>query len=331
MPAAAVLAVAVSLGAAPCSAASASEGAPLRLAASIPLKGVTGRLDHMAADVGGRRIFVAGTDAGTVEVVDVQQELHVGTIRGLKEPQGLLYLAPLKRLFASNGGSGELSIFDASTFAQVGSVSFASDADNLRAGPRGRRIYAAWGRGALGVVEAESGRSLATLALGAHPEGFELDRAGERAYVNLADGRIAVLEVATGRVVATWKAKGMSGNYPLALDEAAGRLFIGYRRPSAVGVLDASDGRLVARLEAPADADDLFYDGERGRVYVTGGGGKLFVIERVAGDRFRIAARLSTGRGARTSLWVPGWSRLAVAVPARGGRPAEVRLYAPGP
>jgi hypothetical protein len=38
-------------------------------------------------------------------------------------------------------------------------------------------------------------------------------------------------------------------------------------------------------------------------------------------------ARVTTRPGARTGLWEPAQNRLFVAVPARGGAPAEIRIF----
>jgi len=42
----------------------------LRLVQTIPLPGVKGRMDHMDADVRGKRLFVAGLENGSLEVID---------------------------------------------------------------------------------------------------------------------------------------------------------------------------------------------------------------------------------------------------------------------
>ncbi len=76
------LIAAVALGA-PCWAA------PLELAATIPMPGVKGRIDHFAVDVKGHRLFVAALGNNTVEVLDIAAKRHVRSIAGFGEPQGL--------------------------------------------------------------------------------------------------------------------------------------------------------------------------------------------------------------------------------------------------
>jgi hypothetical protein len=44
---------------------------PLRLVQTILMPNVKGRLDHMDVDVKGKRLFVAGLENGTLEVVDL--------------------------------------------------------------------------------------------------------------------------------------------------------------------------------------------------------------------------------------------------------------------
>ncbi len=64
---------------------------PLRLEKSISLLGVTGRIDHMAFDLKGKRLFVAALGYDAVEIIDVASGKVTGTISGLAEPQGLFY------------------------------------------------------------------------------------------------------------------------------------------------------------------------------------------------------------------------------------------------
>src|SRR5881397_1922809 len=62
---------------------------PLRLIQSIPLVGVEGRIDHMAADPLGQRLFVAALGNGTVEVLNLRSARRVRSLQGFREPQGL--------------------------------------------------------------------------------------------------------------------------------------------------------------------------------------------------------------------------------------------------
>jgi hypothetical protein len=58
---------------------------PLRLVQTISMPGVKGRLDHMDVDVKGKRLFVAGLENGTLEVVDLGGGRWMRRIPGFKK------------------------------------------------------------------------------------------------------------------------------------------------------------------------------------------------------------------------------------------------------
>ncbi len=138
-----------------------------------------------------------------------------------------------------------------------------------------------------------------------------------------------VADVEGGAVQSTWKLHEAGRNFPMALDGS--RLYVGCRRPAKLLVIDTTTGRTLAALDCVGDADDVFVDAARSRVYVSGGDGKLDVFTAGAADRYE-REQIDTAPGARTSLFVPESSRLYVAAPARGGKPAAILVYAaPGP
>jgi hypothetical protein len=93
-------------------------------------------------------------------------------------------------------------------------------------------------------------------------------------------------------------------------------------------VYDTVAGRLVASTEIVGDTDDLFYDAARRRIYVSGGEGFITVVEQTDADHYRSLQKLATAAGARTSLFVPEFGRLFLAVPHRGSQRAEIRVFA---
>ena len=85
---------------------------PLRLEKTIPLPDIQGRIDHMSIDVKNHRLFMAALGNNTVEVIDTEQGKRIHTIPGLHEPQGVLYLPEVNRLYVANGDDGTLRIVD---------------------------------------------------------------------------------------------------------------------------------------------------------------------------------------------------------------------------
>lgn len=300
--------------------------APLRLEKVIPLEGVEGRIDHLSIDVPGRRLFVSALGNNTVEVIDLRQARRTGTIRGLAEPQGVLYL-PSGRLFVANGNDGSVRLFDGSSLQPLKTVPYGDDADNLRFA--GGHVWVGYGSGALGELDPE-GAKVADIQLDAHPESFQFEKDGPRIFVNLPDShKIAVVDRTSRKVIASWRAGGPGANFPMALDEAHRRLFVVCRKPARLVVFDTDNGLVVANLPAIGDSDDVFYDAKRSRIYATGGEGGIAVYKQQDAGHYSEIGRIATVSGARTGFFSPDFDRLYVAAPAHGSAAASIRVYAP--
>src|SRR6266566_1679336 len=76
-------------------AAPSHELAPLQLIQRIPVPGVTGRIDHFTAYPKRRLLIFAALGNNTVEIVNTFEAKVVQSIKGLNEPQGVLYVPEL--------------------------------------------------------------------------------------------------------------------------------------------------------------------------------------------------------------------------------------------
>src|SRR6266705_6411559 len=105
---------------------------PLKMVQTIPLPGVEGRIDHLSVDLKGQRLFVAALGNNTMEVVDLAQGKRVRSITGLKEPQGIAYLADLDQIIVANGADGTVRTLDGKSFTVISHLTLGDDADNVR-------------------------------------------------------------------------------------------------------------------------------------------------------------------------------------------------------
>jgi DNA-binding beta-propeller fold protein YncE len=300
---------------------------PLRLEKTIPLPDVQGRIDHMSIDVKTERLFMAALGNNTVEVIDVAHGKRIHSIPGLHEPQGVLYLPDVNRLYVANGDDGTLRIFDGTSYQPSKWIKLGDDADNIRFDAATKHVYVGYGSGALAVLN-EDGTKVAEIGLDAHPESFQLEKNGPRLFVNLPKSRkVAVVDRTKGSVVATWQTGGALSNYPMAFDEDDHRLFIVCRLPARLIVLDTNTGKVVEKLPVIGDSDDVFYDSARKRVYATGGEGGISVYQQENADHYKEIAKILSVKGARTSFFSPDLSELFVAIRAQGSQPAAIRVY----
>ena len=303
------------------------EPGSLSLKSRVDLPNVNGRIDHLSADVKGRRIFVSALGNHTVEVLDAQSGKRLRTITDLAEPQGVYYDPSTNRLFVACAQDGTATLFDAGTFQLLETAKFSGDADNIRYDGRAHRMIVGYGDGALGFLDS-SGHKTGEIPLDAHPESFQLEKTGTRVFVNVPDRKeIAVADLPKNTVIAKWPVTTALKNYPMALDEAHRRLFIGCRAPARMLVIDTDTGKQIASVEIAGDTDDLFYDAAKKRVYVIGGEGFVDVFEQKDDHQYSRIARHPTAPGTRTGLFVPEWGELFVAVPRRGAQRAAILVY----
>lgn len=295
---------------------------------TIDLPRVEGRIDHLVVDPTAQRLYVAALGNNTVEVIDLRTGTHLQSLSGFREPQGIAVAADSRLVAVANGQGEGVQLVDAADYAPHSSVRLGDDSDNIRYDPPARRLLVGFGSGALAAIDPAAGKVLGEARLAGHPESFQLERSGPRVFVNVPTAdQIAVVDRTTMRVTATWPVVGAKSNFPMALDEANHRLFIGCRRPAKVLVYDTRTGRASGSFDVVGDTDDLFYDAQPQRLYVSGGEGYLDAFQQQDADHFTRVAHVATAAGARTSLFVPDQGRLYVAVPHRGNQKAEIRVF----
>jgi len=307
----------------------AQTSAPLKLEKTVPMADVQGRIDHMSIDVSGHRLFVSALGNNTVEVIDVNAGQRIKTVPGLQEPQGALYVSSNNRLYVANGKDGTVKIFDGTSLQLLKRLEYGDDADNLRYDAARQRVYVGYGSGGLGEFDLD-GQKVADIKLDSHPESFQLEKNSPRIYVNLPKSRkVATLDRKSHTIVANWGTEMSLANYPMALDEPDHRLFVVTRYPARLLVFDTATGKVLQKLPAVGDCDDVFFDQRRKRMYATGGEGAISVFEQQDPDHYKELARVPTRKGARTSFFSSDLDRLYVAARRQGSAPAMIQIFAP--
>ena len=318
--------------------AAGQESSALSLKTQIALPSVKGRIDHLSVDMKGQRLFVAAVDNHTLEVIDLKAGHSLRTIADLGEPQGVFYDASSNRLFVACGLDGVTKVFDGTTFQVIATAKLPDDADNIRYDARGKRVIVGYagakqlrkrteGAGGLAFLDS-NGKQVGDVVIDAHPESFRLEETGNRIFVNVPDKKeIEVIDRTQLTVLVRWPVTSAQGNFPMALDEAHHRLFVGTWTPSRMLVLDTETGQEIASGEISGPSDDLFYDSRRGRVYVLASAGFLEVFQDKDHNHYDRIARYPTPLHTQTGLFVPEWGRLFAAAQRQGEQSAEIRVY----
>jgi YVTN family beta-propeller protein len=308
-----------------------AEAARLQLEAKIALGNVRGRIDHMAVDLKRQRLFVAELGNDSVGIVDLANRKVISRISGLKEPQGVGYEPSTDTLYVANAGDGSVRLFEGDNYKSAGQIELGSDADNIRVDAAAKRVFVGYGSGGLAVIDPSTRSKVANISLTAHPESFQIDPDTSQVFVNVPDVRgITVVDRVSQKQIGKWPLADRGANFPMALDPARRQILVVFRAPAELGVFSMTDGKPIATIETCGDADDLFIDAKRARVYVSCGAGFVDVLEAKEASYRRIA-RIPTVSGARTSFFVPEMDRLIVAVRASSGEPAAIWIFRPMP
>jgi DNA-binding beta-propeller fold protein YncE len=315
---------------------------PLRLIQTIPMPNVKGRIDHMDVDVKGKRLFVAGLENDTLEVVDLKAGKWTRSVPGLKTPQGVAYVPALNKLFVANENDDTLKVFRGDTLDLLNTIRLDLGANRVTYDPHTKKLYVGYGGasakkdyGEVGVIDAENDKHIGDIHVGLRPAEILMDKSGQTLFVfESRASKIQVIDAGKRQVLSSWP---LSSQRPGdgGFDEATHRLLIGTRTPPALIVMDPTSGKEVANLPTVEGMDGVYFDAPHKRVYVSGGRdydvGSVFVYQQLDADHYTQIGKIPTRPGAGTSFWSPELNQYYVAAPAHDNQEAAILVFEPQP
>lgn len=297
--------------------------------------------DHMDVDLARKRLFATPQAAKTVAVLDLEDGRVLKMIGGFGNPHSIFYSSRLKRLFVTDGDSGDVKVFNGEDYSLIKTIRLAVGADGMIFDPRTQLLYvnnggedAGMRHSIISVVSIDRMRKVADIPI-ATPglEGAVVDSGKQLLYVNLVDeSAVAVVDLRRRRSIATWKLPAGAGrNLAIALNVSHARLYVACRESPMHGslfVLDADTGRAITRLPIGGYPDGISIDQRRQRIYVSTGVGQVDTYAIAAGDVYRRQPSVDTAVMAKTSLYSRELDRLFVSLPHLT-TDAEIMIFAP--
>ncbi len=272
---------------------------PYKVTATLKLGGA-GAWDYATLDDSGARLYLTRT-THTI-VVDTASGKILADFSQTKRAHGVALVPEVGRGFITDGGAGTVVIFDLKTYAVLGTIAAADDADGIIYDPSSHRLLIACGDAGSLVpldpnVDPKTGKADAAIPLGGKPEFMAADGNG-KVYVNLVDKNlVAVVDIASAKVIARWPTAPAEKPVGLCIDPGAGRLFVGCRSKNMM-ILNAKDGSVLANLPIGAGVDaTAFHDGD---ALASCGDGTLTVIREMSPGKFEVVQTVATAAGART-------------------------------
>lgn len=264
--------------------------------------GGEGGTDYLTADAASGRVYVSrGTH---VMIVDGATGKVVGDIQDTPRVHGIAFAPKSGHGFTTNAGDSTSTMFDLRTGAVIKKIKAGKDGlDGIMYDDATDKILTinhSKPGGTAVVIDAKSGDVVSTIDLsGVGPEGGVSDGKG-KIYINLEDkNAIDVIDSKTWKVVATWPIAPCDGPTGIAMDRTTNRIFAGCSDTSVV--VDATNGKLVAKIANGAGVDALGWDQGQRLMYIPAGrSGNVTVVHEDAPDKYTVIATVPTMARAKT-------------------------------
>jgi hypothetical protein len=301
---------------------------PLVESGRASLPGYDGDFDHLFADIGENKLFVAAEDHGTVEVFNLKTLKHLKTLTTFKTPHAFFLVPGTHRLIVTDDSGPR--IMDDRNYKILGHIDVAPGADTEYYDASTKHLYIVSGGGDVNLkncwlneIDPWSGKVLRQLKFDSdHVEAMQAEQHGNRIFINVADkNEVDVVDKKSLTVIGHWPIVGPTDNLAMALDEPDHRLFVVTRKPTRMVALDTNDGKAVATIDVPDINDGIAYDAVRKRIYVPGAVGQIGVYQEVDPDHYTQIALIPSALGGKSDLFVPALNEFFVAISPQYNRP----------
>ncbi len=235
-------------------------------------------------------------------VLDAHTGKTIADIPGQKRNHGVAIVPSAGRGFITDGADGSVTVFDLRSYAVLGKVNAAEDADGVIYDPASAKVLVVCGNAGVLVpispdLDPATGKADPAVELGGKPEFLAADGHG-RAFINLVNkDQVAVVDTKTMKVTDKWPTTPGGSPVGMSMDPARLHLFIGCRKPQKLIVMSADDGKVLADLPIGAGVDATKFDGD---IFASCADGTLTVARETTPGQFQVFQTVKTPRGART-------------------------------
>lgn len=264
--------------------------------------GGDGGTDYVSVDNTTGRVYVSrGTH---VMVVDGATMKVVCDIPDTPRTHGVGISQKAGRGFTTNAGDSTVTVFALKDCSFIRKIKVASGGlDGIMYDAADDRIVLtnhSRPTGTVTVIDPNSMEVVGTVELeDIAPEGAAADGKGHLFVNNEGKSTIQVVDLETMKTTASWPLAPCEGPTGIAYDKATNRIFSGCSNTSVV--VDASSGKVVAKIANGAGVDALGWDAGQKLIYIPAGrAGNVTVVHQDSPDKYSVVATVETVPGAKT-------------------------------
>ena len=281
----------------------AGPGSGYHLLKKIPLGAAPGDseyFDYITVDTPGRRVYLShGTE---IKVLDADKLTVAGTITGaFKRNHGVAVVPELNRGFISDGGLGQVLMFDLKTLKITGQIP-AEDADSIYYDNVSKHIFTFNG-GAKNstVIDPAKGTVVTTISLGGAPEQAVADGKGMFYDVLQDTNEVVAIDTRTNTVKSRWPVAPSGQPVSITMDRQHRRLFVGGRNPKLLVMMDADTGKVIGPSFPIGDrVDTNVFEAETGMLFSATRDGTIHIFHEDSPDKLTVVETVKTEFGAKT-------------------------------
>ena len=267
-----------------------------RITHTYPLGG-DGSWDYIVPDPPNHRLFIGRQNR--VMVVDADKGTLIGEVTGIQGAHGTAIAPQTGHGFATSGNDQSVVMFDLKTFAALGRIPAAEDADAIIYDGASNRVFTFNGDAhSSTVIDPRAGTLITNIPLGGKPE-YGASAGDGKVYANLTDtSEVVEIDAANARVTRRWSTAPCAQPVAMAIDTAHHRLFSGCRS-GLLAVSDYQAGKIVATAPIGTGVDGAGYDAASGNAFASNADGTLTIVHQDTPDQYHVAQTVQTPPAAR--------------------------------
>ena len=262
-------------------ASGASEHAPLKKVADIPLPGAAVRFDYQSLDRSQGRLYIAHMNANQLVVFDTRKRAVVANLDGFPSVHGVWAVPQRGTVYASTTGEHTVSVVDMATLkimARVGPIQYP---DGIAYAPSVNRVFVSDEHGdADAVIDAKRNSLVTSIPLDGGAGNTVYDPGSGHILVAVHEkNELVSIDPSTAKIIGRHPMTGIEHPHGVSLDLHERLAFVAGEENHKLALVDLTSMKVLATYSVGEDPDVLAFDPSLKLLYVSAESGHVTVFQ----------------------------------------------------
>jgi DNA-binding beta-propeller fold protein YncE len=282
----------------------------------LPKDSTTPVIDLLALDPRVSRLYVSHTSNSALDVIDLQHQKVIGTVRGLIGIKAIALTADPKVVYTSDA-DGSVNAIDVPGLKVTKTIDVGGTPDAADYDPVHNLVAVSLSKDkVVALIDPVGQKVVARIPLPGDPELFAVDQHAGHIFLAIHSlDEVVEIDPSTQSISTTYKGCDIKAPTGLALDVDQGRLFIS-NAGATLSIVDVVVDRCLGSVDIGHGTDQIAFNSHAHHVYTADGGSRyVSVIDSVS---LKPLGFTGTGPGASTIATDPTTDLVYVAVKRAG-------------